>query len=124
MSMLRERQPCDSCPWRAGVDAWAIGRDHTPDVPPLHRVEMARSQESGFGARIMACHLTFRGEEDIHPHERTCVGFALSEEGESNMLLRLLAIKGDVNLSHYACPEPLHSNFAAMLASNPERKAR
>jgi hypothetical protein len=55
------RQPCASCPWRVGVDAWAIGRLHSFEVPPLWRsemVEMARQQDGSFGAPVMACHLT------------------------------------------------------------------
>jgi hypothetical protein len=121
---LSERQPCSSCPWRVGVDAWAIGRDHTLDVPPLHRSEMetmARQQGDGFAAPVMACHLTFHGEDAIAPHDRTCVGFALSDEGGDNLCLRLLAISGKVDLDGYGCAAPIHHNFAAMLAANPER---
>jgi uncharacterized protein DUF6283 len=119
------RQPCSSCPWRVGVDAWAIGRNHSMEVPPLHRSEMeamARRQDGSFGSPVMACHLTFRGEEAVAPQERTCVGYALSEDGGDNLLLRLLQIKGAVALSRYSCAESLHPNFAAMLAANPERE--
>lgn len=126
MNHLSDRSPCSSCPWRVGVDAWSIGRETHLDVPPLHfsqMIAMMESQENGFAAKVMACHLTHRGEDLIHPHERTCVGFALSEEGRDNMMLRMLVIRGKVDLRKYSCEEPLHARFADMIAANPERPA-
>lgn len=120
-------EPCSTCPWRVNIDAWAIGRDHHLEIPPLHREEMerlAQRQGDGFGAPVMACHLTHQGEDKIPPHERTCVGFALSEEGGDSVMLRVLAIEGKVRWNEYGCPEPLHPNFDAMLAANPPRRDR
>lgn len=119
------REPCSTCPWRIGVDAWAIGRDHTLEVPPLWYEEMedmAAKQGDGFGAPVMACHLTHKGEESIPPHERTCVGYALSEDGGNNLLLRLLAMSRKVRLDEYSCSAPLHPDFARMLRANPRRE--
>jgi len=125
---LVSRAPCTSCPWRVGVDAWAIGRDHTPDVPPLHRAEMERVAARNLfptsmaKGSVMACHLAHRNEEALPPAERLCRGYALSREGRASLLLRLLAIRGEVDLSAIHCAEPLHPDFAAMLAANPERE--
>lgn len=124
--MASVTQPCASCPWRVGVDAWAIGRDHALEVPALWRAEMERLaavQDSGRMAKgsVMACHLTFRNEEALPSAERLCRGYALSREGGDSLLLRLLAIRGEVDLSAIRCEEPLHRDFAAMLAANPER---
>jgi hypothetical protein len=121
---VKDREPCPSCPWRVGVDAWAIGRDHAPEVPPLwwgEMVDMARRQTGGLEAPVMACHLTHQGEDKIPPHERTCVGFALSQEGGGNLMLRMLAMGGKVDLERYGCGALLHPDFRAMLAANPPR---
>lgn len=118
------REPCTHCPWRVGVDAWAIGRDHTMAVPPLHRAEMAMVaavQRKGLG-RMMACHLTFKGEDDIAPQERICVGYALSAGGNCGAY-RLAVMTGAVDPSEFHCAEELHPSFGAMLAANPPRKA-
>lgn len=123
-SPLPPRTPCTYCPWRVGVDAWAIGRDHSPDIPPLHHsqmVSLAERQGRGLSSTVMACHLTHRGEEAIHPHERTCVGYALSEEGGDNLNLRMLAVQGRVDLRAYSCTDPRHPNFMSMLLANPAR---
>lgn len=120
-------EPCTNCPWRVGVDAWAIGRDDDSGIPPLHRTQMealARSQGQGLAAQVMACHLSHRGDGELPPADRLCVGFALSAEGGDNLNLRVLALRGMVDLCGLRCFAPLHPDFAAMLAANPAREVK
>lgn len=123
--MAAVRTPCTDCPWRVGVDAWAIGRDHTPEVPPLHRRQMeqlaGQHADGGFEAPMMACHLTHCGEEKIDPQQRICVGYALQAAGD-NLQYRMATMRGRIDPRSFACAEPLHADFAAMLAANPARK--
>jgi len=122
----RVRTPCIDCPWRVGVDAWAIGRDHTLDVPPLHRRQMekmaAEHASGGFHAHAMACHLTCEGEEKIAPQNRVCAGYMLQVAAD-NLNVRMMVIAGKIDPCSFECDAPLHADFAAMLAANPERIA-
>lgn len=119
----KERQPCQHCPWRVGVDAWAIGRDHTPEVPPLHFDQMVAMADKNpgapFEAKAMECHLNHRGAVE-DPHELVCVGFVLAA-GPTNASLRLAVALGRVDPSRFSCDAELHPTFEAMIRANPPR---
>lgn len=121
--MSKCRTPCKDCPWRVGVDAWALGRDHTLKVPPLthaEMVEMQQKQELGFQAPMMACHLLFKDEEEHAPQDRICAGYAL-QAAHANLNFRLAVIYKDIDPLLFEADAPLHADFAAMIAANPRR---
>lgn len=124
LASARVRTPCEHCPWRVGVDAWAIGRNHTPEVPPLHRRQMekiaAEHASGGFHARAMACHLTCEGEARVPPQNRVCAGYMLQVAAD-NLKVRMMVMDGKIDPRAFVCTEPLHTDFAAMLAANPAR---
>jgi hypothetical protein len=123
VTALAKRQPCEHCPWRVGVDAWAIGRDHSPQIPALFRESMedlAERRGDGFSAPIMACHLTFRDEQKVAPQDRVCAGYVLTV-GIENLNLRMLAISGKIDPNAFECAVALHPTFDAMLEANPPR---
>lgn len=119
---MNKRTPCPTCPWRVGVDAWAIGRTDDTPVPPLHydqMVEMAGVQPLDlFSTKLMGCHHHHRDEDNLSPHDRVCVGFAL-QAGPDNVQYRLSVVQGRIDPDDFSCDEPLHCDFGEMLAANP-----
>lgn len=103
--------PCGSCPWRRGADPARI-----PNFDAL-RADTSLRRVAGAGDAfrpIMACHLSTGGGEV------PCVGYVVSDDGYSNLAVRVAAIDGAVDLvaMRAACEDlELHDSFAGMLAA-------
>lgn len=102
-------QPCCTCPWRKSS---TIGG---ADIPNFN-LEMMRGLSNTVGngdafRPIMACHYSACGAESA------CIGY-VAVEGSENISVRLMAIKGELDLSGIAkeCEElDLWESFAEML---------
>jgi Family of unknown function (DUF6283) len=79
--------PCKTCPWRVDSDVWAI-----PGYVPEKAAGLLRTASSGKGDAfrpIMACH------NSTDTNMVACKGY-LAREGWSNLNVRLLVAKGDI----------------------------
>lgn len=81
--------PCSTCPWRRGSD---------PNLIPNFNLEQAHgllacgAGEDNFKT-IFACHHSTEGENDY-----ACIGYVGSEEGFSNLAVRMMAARGEIKL--------------------------
>lgn len=102
--------PCPCCPWR---------RDHAGGVGiPNFSIDKARDLANAVGDHdafrpIMACHLSPDGTET------PCRGY-LAKHGWSNLAVRMMAIRGDIDLAGIAAAADgtdLHDTFDEMLGA-------
>lgn len=95
---------CDQCPWRKDVEP---GR-----FPPERFEALRNTVGDGDDFRpLFACHKTADGQETA------CVGY-LIVEGWTNIVVRLAAARGRVNLDALEASGPLYENYEAMAEAN------
>ena len=112
---MTTRKQCKTCPWRKGTDPHKIPNGYSVDHHLSLRETIAEPGDLRSGGKMMACHYSPVGEEDV------CVGWLSHQLGPGNNLaLRMKVIRGDIS-ADFETLGPQHETFEDTLPPEARR---